>query len=91
MYWDKLRKFQPDGPLVNSEYYPGWLTHWQEKMQRVDTKTIAATFRFFFLLKSNRTGTNFDFIIFRQMLARNASVNFYMFFGGSNFGFTAGK
>lgn len=24
------------------------------------------------------------------MLARNASVNFYMFIGGTNFGFTAG-
>ncbi|KAJ6640309.1 Beta-galactosidase [Pseudolycoriella hygida] len=69
-YWDKLRKMQPNGPLVNSEYYPGWLTHWQEKMQRVDTKPIVASLR--------------------QMLNSNASVNFYMFFGGTNFGFTAG-
>lgn len=69
-YWNRLRKVQPNGPLVNSEYYPGWLTHWQEQMQRVDTNKIVATFR--------------------QMLARNASVNFYMFIGGTNFGFTAG-
>lgn len=29
-YWKTLRKFQPNGPLMNTEYYPGWLTHWQE-------------------------------------------------------------
>lgn len=22
------RLFEPDGPLVNSEFYPGWLDHW---------------------------------------------------------------
>ena len=27
----KLRKFQPDGPSVNSEFYTGWLDHWQHK------------------------------------------------------------
>lgn len=39
-YWRQLREYQPDGPLVNSEYYPGWLTHWQENMERVSTKPI---------------------------------------------------
>lgn len=35
-HWNKLKKVQPKGPLVNSEYYPGWLTHWQERnMYRV--------------------------------------------------------
>lgn len=23
------RRFAPRGPLVNSEYYPGWLDHWR--------------------------------------------------------------
>lgn len=46
MYWEKLKKLQPTGPLVNSEYYPGWLTHWQERMQRVDTKSIVGSLRF---------------------------------------------
>jgi len=22
---------EPRGPFVNSEFYPGWLTHWGEK------------------------------------------------------------
>lgn len=29
--WKTLRQYQPKGPLVNSEFYPGWLTHWKEK------------------------------------------------------------
>ena len=43
-YWLQLRKYQPKGPLVNAEYYPGWLTHWQEDMQRVSTDSITSTF-----------------------------------------------
>ncbi|KAH8417408.1 hypothetical protein KR222_010567 [Zaprionus bogoriensis] len=69
--WAKLRRYQPKGPLVNAEYYPGWLTHWTEPMANVTTASI--------------TGTFID------MLDSGASVNFYMFYGGTNFGFTAGS
>ncbi|KAH8243823.1 hypothetical protein KR032_010419 [Drosophila birchii] len=68
--WAKLRQFQPKGPLVNAEYYPGWLTHWTEPMANVSTESISQTFK--------------------DMLDSGASVNFYMFYGGTNFGFTAG-
>ncbi|XP_059620871.1 beta-galactosidase-like [Phlebotomus argentipes] len=68
--WKILRQHQARGPLVNSEYYPGWLTHWQESMQRVDTDKVVRTLE--------------------EMLQASANVNFYMFFGGTNFGFTAG-
>ncbi|EDV94965.1 GH23545 [Drosophila grimshawi] len=68
--WARLRRFEPKGPLVNAEYYPGWLTHWTEPMANVSTDSI--------------TGTFID------MLESGASVNFYMFYGGTNFGFTAG-
>ncbi|XP_055849556.1 beta-galactosidase [Episyrphus balteatus] len=68
--WAYKKKLQPKGPLVNAEYYPGWLTHWQEKMSRVQTKSVTPTFI--------------------KMLDEGASVNFYMFYGGTNFGFTAG-
>ncbi|XP_037946406.1 beta-galactosidase-like [Teleopsis dalmanni] len=70
-FWDRLRRIQPKGPLVNAEYYPGWLTHWSESMARVPTKAITNTFI--------------------EMLNSNASVNLYMFYGGTNFGFTAGS
>ncbi|XP_012156568.1 beta-galactosidase [Ceratitis capitata] len=69
-YWARLRQIQPKGPMVNAEYYPGWLTHWSEPMARVRTEVISKTFV--------------------DMLDAGASVNFYMMFGGTNFGFTAG-
>ena len=65
-----MRNFTPNGPLVNSEFYPGWLSHWEEPMARVNTTII---------LKA-----------MKEMLDRNASFNFYMFFGGTNFGFMNG-
>jgi len=55
---------------VNSEFYPGWLTHWGEAFQRVKTEAVTK--------------------MLREMLAIGASVNFYMFYGGTNFGFTSG-
>ncbi|KAL7301481.1 hypothetical protein TKK_0005919 [Trichogramma kaykai] len=65
-----MRQYSPKGPLVNSEYYTGWLTHWNETFQRTDADYVAA--------------------YLDEMLARNFSVNFYMFIGGTNFGFTSG-
>ncbi|GAB1867156.1 Beta-galactosidase [Camponotus japonicus] len=65
-----MRLYQPRGPLVNSEFYPGWLTHWGETFQRVKTEAVTKTLR--------------------EMLALGASVNIYMFYGGTNFGFTSG-
>lgn len=59
------------GPFVNSEFYPGWLTHWEESYQTVNSSYVTRTLD--------------------EMLALGASVNFYMFYGGTNFGFTSGK
>lgn len=70
-YWNELRKQQPKGPLINAEYYPGWLTHWQEPvMARVAIEPVSKSLR--------------------EMLASKVNVNIYMFYGGTNFGFTAG-
>lgn len=65
-----MRSAQKRGPLVNSEYYVGWLSHWRNPMPLVNSYEIVKG------LKS--------------MLALNASINFYMFHGGTNFGFTSG-
>lgn len=62
----RLREVQPDGPLVNSEFYTGWLTHWQEPNSRRSAKELSDTLKI--------------------MLDMKANVNFYMFFGGTNFG-----
>ncbi|GFO02595.1 beta-galactosidase [Plakobranchus ocellatus] len=35
------RQYEPKGPLVNSEFYTGWLDHWGEKHSTVDAVTLA--------------------------------------------------
>lgn len=70
-HFRRLREVQPRGPLVNSEFYTGWLTHWQEPNARRSASELAGTLKI--------------------MLAEyNANVNFYMFFGGTNYGFWSG-
>lgn len=64
------RKFEPKGPLICSEFYPGWLTHWGEKMAKVGVLPVIKTLK--------------------KLLKIGANVNIYMFYGGTNFGFTAG-
>lgn len=44
--WASLRRYQPNGPLVNAEYYPGWLSHWQEPLATVDTAPVVDTLRY---------------------------------------------
>ena len=66
----RLREFQPTGPLVNTEFYTGWLTHWQEPNARRGAKDLAETLQY--------------------MLQMKVNVDFYMYFGGTNFGFWAG-
>nr|WCL15182.1 beta galactosidase-like protein [Yponomeuta evonymella] len=65
-----LRAFMPKGPLMNSEFYPGWLTHWGEDFNGAATQNVVTTLR--------------------NMLDYKINVNFYMFYGGTNFEFTAG-
>ncbi|XP_045445759.1 beta-galactosidase [Melitaea cinxia] len=63
----QLRAFMPVGPLMNSEFYPGWLTHWTEDIQQVATERVVATLTD--MLDNNINfniymffgGTNFEF------------------------------
>lgn len=64
------RDYEPHGPLVNSEFYTGWLDYWGKPHQRRDSTQVA---------------NSLD-----KILALNASVNMYMFEGGTNFGFWNG-
>lgn len=64
-----LREFQLNGPLVNSEFYTGWLDLWGEPHQDKNSTILAKALD--------------------KILALNASVNFYMFEGGTNYGFWA--
>ena len=65
-----VRELKPRGPLVVSEYYPGWLDQWSIPHQTRAAEVVAKTFD--------------------KMLAMNVSVNFYMYMGGTNFGFLNG-
>jgi beta-galactosidase len=64
------RAYAPNGPLVNSEYYTGWLDFWGQPHSKVETKDIIKTLD--------------------EILEVGANVNFYMFYGGTNFGFSNG-
>ncbi|CAN8004534.1 unnamed protein product [Ixodes hexagonus] len=69
--FDTVKRAQGKGPLIVTEYYPGWLDHWGSPHAKVDSKKMLDTFE--------------------EILQFNASVNFYMFHGGTNFGFTNGN
>ena len=64
------RDYEPKGPLVNSEFYTGWLDYWGKPHQTRSSVEVANTL---------------DLI-----LQLNASVNMYMFEGGTNFAFWNG-
>uniref|UniRef100_A0A3B1IHI3 Galactosidase, beta 1-like n=1 Tax=Astyanax mexicanus TaxID=7994 RepID=A0A3B1IHI3_ASTMX len=37
----RQRRFEPKGPLVNSEFYTGWLDHWGDKHASVETQKVS--------------------------------------------------
>ncbi len=63
-----LRKFQPEGPLMCTEFWNGWFDHWGEKHHKRDADDAAKAFRE--ILESNASvsvymmhgGTNFGFM-----------------------------
>ncbi|GIY39110.1 beta-galactosidase-1-like protein [Caerostris extrusa] len=69
--FDQLRYTQAEGPLVNSEFYPGYLDRWGHPHSTKTTESVVKTLT--------------------EMLSMNASVNFYLFHGGTSYGFTAGS
>jgi beta-galactosidase len=65
-----LRRHQPTGPLMCSEFWDGWFDHWGEHHHTTPVEEAARELD--------------------TLLAAGASVNIYMFHGGTNFGFTNG-
>ncbi len=66
----KLREYQPEGPLMCTEFWNGWFDHWGEEHHTRAPEDAAAALD--------------------EILAAGASVCFYMFHGGTNFGFMNG-
>ena len=69
-YFNSQRQYEPHGPLVNSEFYTGWLDHWGQPHQTRSAVQVADSLD--------------------KILQLNASVNMYMFEGGTNFAFWNG-
>lgn len=65
-----LRRHQPTGPLMCSEFWDGWFDSWGGHHHTTPVAESAAELD--------------------ELLALGASVNLYMFHGGTNFGFTNG-
>ena len=74
------------GPLVNSEYYPGWLDHWEHPHSKVGSDCVVSTLGNFKMLI-----TSFKFSAPDKMLGQGGNVNIYVFHGGTSFGFSAGS
>lgn len=69
-----LRSFQPDKPLMCGEMWCGWFDHFREKHRHTSASRAKKTY-----VK-----------MLNQFFDEDASFNFYMFHGGTNFGFMAG-
>uniref|UniRef100_A0A8C5HT96 Beta-galactosidase-like n=1 Tax=Gouania willdenowi TaxID=441366 RepID=A0A8C5HT96_GOUWI len=63
----RQRHFEPMGPLVNSEFYTGWLDHWGDKHAAVDAKAVSKVLGEMLTLGANvnmymfEGGTNFGY------------------------------
>ncbi|XP_064517209.1 beta-galactosidase-1-like protein isoform X2 [Pseudopipra pipra] len=68
--FDAQRRVEPKGPLVNSEYYTGWLDYWGEVHASTGAAWVAQGLE--------------------DILQLGASVNMYMFHGGTNFAYWSG-
>jgi beta-galactosidase len=71
----RLREYQPEGPLMVMEFWSGWFDHWGEEHHIAEDGGSSI----------QRSLDTLD-----EILATGASVNFYMFHGGTNFGFMNG-
>ena len=66
--FSQQRKHQPKGPLVNSEFYTGWLDYWGTPHQRRDADTVAAHLNDILVMNASvnlymlQGGTNFGFL-----------------------------
>jgi beta-galactosidase len=67
---ETLRRHQPSGPLMCSEFWVGWFDHWGAHHHTTPVEHAAEELD--------------------AILGSGASVNIYMFHGGTNFGFTNG-
>ncbi|XP_069389080.1 beta-galactosidase-1-like protein [Paralichthys olivaceus] len=65
--FSRQRRFEPRGPLVNSEFYTGWLDHWGDQHAVVDVQKVSRVLEEMLTLGANvnmymfEGGTNFGY------------------------------
>ncbi|KAF7665232.1 hypothetical protein LDENG_00148860 [Lucifuga dentata] len=65
--FNRQRRFEPRGPLVNSEFYTGWLDHWGDQHAAVDTQKVSRMLEDMLITGANvnmymfEGGTNFGY------------------------------
>ncbi|CAG5865523.1 unnamed protein product [Menidia menidia] len=65
--FNRQRRFEPGGPLVNSEFYTGWLDHWGDPHAVVDTQKVSRVLEEMLTMGANvnmymfEGGTNFGY------------------------------
>lgn len=69
-----LREYQPDAPLMCGEMWCGWFDHFRDRHHHSIDKFAKKTFT----------------RMVNEFFEEDANFNFYMFHGGTNFGFMAG-
>ncbi|KAK9537528.1 hypothetical protein VZT92_005137 [Zoarces viviparus] len=65
--FSRQRRFEPRGPLVNSEFYTGWLDHWGDQHAVVDAQNVSRVLQEMLIMRANvnmymfEGGTNFGY------------------------------
>lgn len=65
--FNRQRRFEPQGPLVNSEFYTGWLDHWGDQHAVVDAQNVSRVLAEMLTMGANvnmymfEGGTNFGY------------------------------
>ncbi|XP_058476142.1 beta-galactosidase-1-like protein [Solea solea] len=65
--FSRQRRFEPQGPLVNSEFYTGWLDHWGDQHAVVNTQKVSKVLEEMLTMGANvnmymfEGGTNFGY------------------------------
>ncbi|XP_031714542.1 beta-galactosidase-1-like protein [Anarrhichthys ocellatus] len=65
--FSRQRRFEPRGPLVNSEFYTGWLDHWGDQHAVVDAQKVSRVLQEMLIMRANvnmymfEGGTNFGY------------------------------
>jgi beta-galactosidase len=73
LHFAKLREHQKTGPLVNSEFYPGWINKWESPYEHIETQKLADRLDELLAMNAsvNMSVINLLQILFHQLLSKH--------------------